>query len=196
MSDHDRHRPATVDVAVTVADLLTGSRAADQHLDDVDRDEAIAISQAMARLLLGTPLRSDGKLTAKTLAAEAGLLRNKLTHKHTGLKDLFYALVRTQNAQPAIPVDLHSENDQLRKTVTELRQANRERAETIKRYARVVHVLEVENQRLREHATSPPPAAHSGNVRFLHPQSRDDTGPARHSASTPDTANNPPEDHR
>lgn len=196
MSDHDGHRPATTDVAVTVAELLNRSLTADQHLGAADRDETIAISQAMARLLLGTPLRSDGKLTVKTLAAEAGLRRNKLTHKHTGLKDLFYALVRTQNAQPAIAVDLRSDNDRLRTTVAELRQANREQAETIKRFARVVHVLEVENQQLRELAAGPPPAAHSGNVRFLHPQSHDDTRPARRSASTPDTPNNLPENHR
>ncbi len=43
----------------------------------------------MVRLLIGVPLHSDGQLTIKSLAAEAGLRRNKLTHKHTGLKDLF-----------------------------------------------------------------------------------------------------------
>lgn len=40
-------------------------------------------------LLIGAPLHSDGKLTIVSLAAEADLRRNKLTHKHTGLKDLF-----------------------------------------------------------------------------------------------------------
>ncbi len=195
MNDQDRPRPATADVAATVAELLTGSLTADKQLGEVDRAEAIAITQAMARLLLGTPLRSDGKLTVKSLAVEADLRRNKLTHKHTGLKDLFYALVKTQDTQPAIAVDLRSENDQLRKTVAELRQANHEQAETIKRYARVVHVLEVENQDLREHAVDPRPATHSANVRFLHPPPRDDAGPARHGASTP-TPNDLSEDHR
>jgi hypothetical protein len=54
----------------------------------------------MVRLLVGVPLRSDGQLTIKSLAEEAGLRRNKLTHKHTGLKDLFYALARSQNHRP------------------------------------------------------------------------------------------------
>ncbi|MFF0132037.1 hypothetical protein ACFYTG_41090 [Streptomyces mirabilis] len=54
----------------------------------------------MVRLLIGAPLHSDGKLTIVSLAAEAGLRRNKLTHKHTGLKDLFYALVRGRDPSP------------------------------------------------------------------------------------------------
>lgn len=54
----------------------------------------------MVRLLIGAPLHSDGKLTIVSLAAEAGLRRNKLTHKHTGLKDPFYALVRVRDPPP------------------------------------------------------------------------------------------------
>jgi hypothetical protein len=181
-------------VAATVAALLTGALTADRQSAPVDRDEAITITQAMARLLLGTPLRSDGKLTIKTLAAEADLRRNKLTHKHTGLKDLFYALVKAHDTQPAITVDLRSDNDQLRKDLADLRQANREQAETIKRYARVVHVLEVENQQLRDHATGPQPTTPTANVRFLRPPARD-TSTAQHHASPPDTPDTP-EDHR
>ncbi|MFF2936357.1 hypothetical protein [Streptomyces mirabilis] len=62
--------------------------------------EIRAITDAMVRLLIGAPLHSDGKLTIVSLAAEAGLRRNKLTHKHTGLKDLFYALVRGRDPFP------------------------------------------------------------------------------------------------
>jgi hypothetical protein len=109
VNNHDGHRPASPDPAATVAELLAGSLAADQHLSAADRDEASALTQAMARLLLGAPLRSDGKLTVKTLAEEAGLKRNKLTHKHTGLKDLFYALVNTRHAEPAMTADLRAE---------------------------------------------------------------------------------------
>lgn len=54
-----------------------------------DAAEIRAITDAMVRLLIGAPLHSDGKLTIVSLAAEAGLRRNKLTHKHTGLKDPF-----------------------------------------------------------------------------------------------------------
>ena len=48
----------------------------------------------------------EPSLDIVTLAQEAGVKRNKLTHKHTGLKDLFYALVKTHHRQPAIVVDL------------------------------------------------------------------------------------------
>ncbi|ELB93166.1 hypothetical protein Rwratislav_10388 [Rhodococcus wratislaviensis IFP 2016] len=56
-----------------------------------DDDDRRAITAAMQRLFAGTPLRSSGKLDIVTLAQEAGVKRNKLTHKHTDLKDLFYA---------------------------------------------------------------------------------------------------------
>jgi hypothetical protein len=117
-------QPNHQDPAVTIVGLLTGALAGDRDLPPADRDEAIAITQAM--LLLGSPLRSDGKLTIKTLAEEAGPRRNKLTHKHTGLKDLFYALVRTHNNQPAALVELREENARLRSTVSELRRTNHE----------------------------------------------------------------------
>ncbi|MFD4948391.1 hypothetical protein ACFWNT_39260 [Streptomyces sp. NPDC058409] len=72
---------------------------------DVDSEgaaEVKAITDAMVRLLIGVPLYSDGKLTIVSLAAEAGLRRNKLTHKHTGLKDLFYALVKARDPLPEL----------------------------------------------------------------------------------------------
>ena len=54
-------------------------------------DEREAITEAMRRLFAGTPIRSSGNLDIVTLAEEAGLRRNKLTHKHTDLRDAFYA---------------------------------------------------------------------------------------------------------
>lgn len=53
--------------------------------------EREAISEALARLFAGAPIRSSGNLDILTLAEEAGLKRNKLTHKHTDLRDAFYA---------------------------------------------------------------------------------------------------------
>lgn len=188
MATLDQLGPAT-----TVVRLLTGALTDEDAVPSADRDEVIAIVQAMGRLLLGSPLRSDGKLTVKTLAAEAGLMRNKLTHKHTGLKDLFYALVKNQNNEPTAVADLREHNDQLRQTVTQLRQANHEQAETIKRFARVVHVLEVENQQRRERVPEPSDVnpSHS-NVRFLRPTSLDDGQPGPTQLDTP---NKRPEDH-
>jgi uncharacterized protein YceH (UPF0502 family) len=187
--------PDQGDPTTAVVHLLTGALADEHALQSADRDEVIAIIQAMGRLLLGSPLRSDGKLTVKTLAAEAGLRRNKLTHKHTGLKDLFYALVKNQNNQPAAVADLQAQNEQLRCTVTELRQANHEQGEMIKQLARVVHVLEVENQQLRECVTEPRAAnADHSNVRFLRPPSLIDGQPDPAQPDIP--TNDRPEEHR
>jgi hypothetical protein len=90
--------------------LAAAARLADR---DQDADVVEAIIAAMIRLLSGLPLRSDGKLTVKSLAAEAGLRRNKLTHKHMVLKDLFYALVRAENERPRIADDLQTANAEL-----------------------------------------------------------------------------------
>ena len=49
-------------------------------------EERKAITAVMQRLLAGKPLRASGELTIVALAAEAGLKRNKLTHKHVDLK--------------------------------------------------------------------------------------------------------------
>ncbi|WP_208615109.1 hypothetical protein [Streptomyces caeruleatus] len=116
-----------------------------------DAQEVKAITEAMVRLLAGTPLRSDGQLTIKSLAEEAGLKRNKLTHKHTGMKDLFYALVKAQGSRPVVAEKLQQENDELREKVRELQEERRKLRGAMKQFARVVHVLEVENQQLREH---------------------------------------------
>lgn len=68
-----------------------------------DRTTRPAILEAMDRLIDGQPQRSDGKLTIKSLAAEAGVPRHHLTELHTDLKDQFYARIRQQNPhQPAL----------------------------------------------------------------------------------------------
>ncbi|MFG3322440.1 hypothetical protein ACGF3J_30710 [Streptomyces sp. NPDC048171] len=123
----------------------------------------------MIRLLVGTPLRSDGQLTIKSLAQEAGLKSNKLTHKHTGLKDLFQALVRMQDTRPKVVDGLQRANDELQQKITRLR-AERDRLLTdVQQLVRVIHVLEVENQHLREAADS------DGVVRVLPVQHRPST---------------------
>jgi len=65
-----------------------------------DDDDRRAITAAMQRLFGGTPLRSSDKLDIVSLAQEAGAKRNNLTHKHTDLKDLFYAQRRTRDGVP------------------------------------------------------------------------------------------------
>jgi hypothetical protein len=63
-------------------------------------DERREIEAAMDRLLSGIPLRSDGKLTIVSLAAEASVKRHLLTHRHTDLKDLFNARSRRSTRSP------------------------------------------------------------------------------------------------
>jgi hypothetical protein len=131
-----------------------------------DAAETEAITNAMTRLLVGMPLRSDGQLTTKSLTQEAGLKRNKLTHKHTRLKDLFYALVRMQDARPKVVGDLKCRNDKLKQKLARLRAEHDQFRTDIKQLVRVVHVLEIENQQLRESAGS------DGVVRVLPTQHR------------------------
>ena len=85
----------------------------------------------------------------KSLAEEAGLRRNKLTHKHTGLKDLFYALVRSQDHRPKIADGLQAGNDRLRQKLAGLRAEHTRLKDQVVILARVIHVLEVENAQLR-----------------------------------------------
>ena len=158
--------PAAAGIAETVGRVLAMAAAATSPSRPGDTTEIEAITDAMIRLLVGTPLRSDGQLTIKSLAQEAGLKRNKLTHKHTGLKDLFYALVRMQDTRPRLVDDLKKTNDELQHKLTRLR-AERDRLRTdVQQLVRVVHVLEVENQQLREAAGS------DGVVRVLPVQHR------------------------
>jgi len=88
--------------------------------------ERQAIRDAMGRLLDGKPIRSDGKLTIKSLADEADVKRWILTHRHQDLQDEFRARVARHGSDPE-PVrlqkrvhDLHQENQRLH---AELREA-------------------------------------------------------------------------
>ncbi|MFG2882826.1 hypothetical protein ACGFYV_11040 [Streptomyces sp. NPDC048297] len=134
----------TIGTALTIATEIAGDGNAE------DRAEIRAITDAMIRLLAGVPLHSDGQLTVKSLAAEAQLKRHKLTHKHTGLKDLFYALVQAQDHRPQIAQRLQDDNDRLREQLVSLRQEHRELKERLATFVRVIHVLEVENAQLRK----------------------------------------------
>lgn len=156
--------PAT-QIASTIGQLLAEASAATGDRGQADAEEIIAITEAMMRLLAGIPLRSDGKLTIKSLAAEAGLLRNKLTHKHTCMKDLFNALVKAQDMRPAIVADLHRDNRDLREQLVQVK-AKRDALKTSnQRFARTIHVLELENEQLRASNKD------SGNVHALHQRS-------------------------
>ncbi|WP_405407200.1 hypothetical protein [Streptomyces decoyicus] len=158
--------PTASGIAETVGRVLAMAAAAASPSRPGDTAEIEVITDAMLRLLVGTPLRSDGQLTIKSLAQVAGLKRNKLTHRHTGLKDLFYALVRMQDTRPKVVDDLKRTNEELQQKLTRLR-AERDRLRTdVQQLVRVVHVLEVENEQLRETAGS------DGVIRVLFTQHR------------------------
>ncbi|CAL9653565.1 hypothetical protein SUDANB176_06706 [Streptomyces sp. enrichment culture] len=107
------------------------------------------IRAAMNRLLAGTPLRSDGALTILALAAEADVKRHVLTHRHTDLKDEFYARVRAQGQIPDSERKLRAELKKTKERLAELIEENKRQQAEIETFARVVNVLTVENHQLR-----------------------------------------------
>ncbi|MFJ5817486.1 hypothetical protein ACIQGT_26840, partial [Streptomyces sp. NPDC093108] len=144
--------PPAAGIAETVGRIYAMAAEEAVSARSGDGPEIQAITDAMVRLLIGTPLRSDGQLTIKSLAEEAGLKRNKLTHKHTGLKDLFYALVQMQDSRPKVLDGLKQQNDQLKEKLADLRQEHNQLVTDVKQLVRVIHVLEVENHQLRKSA--------------------------------------------
>jgi chromosome segregation ATPase len=114
-----------------------------------DDDEREAITAAMQRLLAGRPLRSSGDLTIVALAEEAGLRRNKLTHKHTDLKDLFYAEVKARNGIPASEIKLREEIAALKTRIESVRQERDDYRAATETFARAINALTVENDTLR-----------------------------------------------
>lgn len=108
--------------------------------------ERRAIRDAMARLLDGAPVRSDGKWTIKSLAEEAGVQRWILTHRHTDLQVEFRDRVAAHGTESE-PVRLLKE--QLASATQEnknLRAQLREARATISMLERqiVVETLEAE----------------------------------------------------
>ena len=113
-----------------------------------DDDERRAIRDAMDRLFAGKALYSDGKLTVKSLAVEARVKRWVLTHKHTDLKDEFYARIAAQGSVPDAIRVLHEQISELKKDRKQDRADLREAVATTKHFARVVQVLTLENAQL------------------------------------------------
>ncbi|WP_199816754.1 hypothetical protein [Streptomyces sp. NRRL B-1381] len=149
----DERCDRTAAIAETVGAVLAHSADAASPRTPADAAEIRAITDAMVRLFVGAPLRSDGRLTVKSLAEEASLRRNKLTHKHTGLKDLFYALTKAQQSLPRGLTDKDRDASDKRKKDLERVRAERDSLRTkIQQLARIVHVLEVENSQLRQSA--------------------------------------------
>lgn len=125
---------------------------------ETERD---AIKAAMDRLLNGTPAVSTGALSVLQLAAEAGVKRWVLTHKHPDLKAEFE---RRRTASNGIPAAFQT----IRAQVTDLQDANRrlradkaELAERVQVYAQVIHELAAQLSQLRQE-----PASHGSIIRL------------------------------
>ncbi len=108
------------------------------------------IRDAMDRLIAGSPVYSDGKLTVKSLAEEAQVKRWLLTHKHLDLQDEFRARVDRQGgAPPAVQAAL-DEIAVLRARVQTMSAKLAIERETVKRLERIVQVLTLEREHLRQ----------------------------------------------
>lgn len=115
----------------------------------------------MDRLLDGKPIRSDGKLTVKSLSEEAGVKRWLLTHKHTDLQDEFRARIAARGSLPPAQQALVDKNTELRARNAELSEKLAEARDEAHQLARIVQVLTLENEQLR--------SATDAKVRTLRP---------------------------
>jgi hypothetical protein len=129
------------------------------HLND--HAERAAITAAMDRLLAGTPTRSTGSLTVVQLAAEAGVKRWVLTHKHTDLRDDFQHRAQAASTLPPAFQHLEAQITDLRANNQRLRDRNRELEERNELYAMVINELSIQ----LHHAS--PGTGHPGNVTQL-----------------------------
>lgn len=95
-------------------------------------------------------MRSTGDLTIVALAQEAGLRRNKLTHKHTDLKDLFYAEEKARNGISDREIKLREEIDALKARINGLRNERDRYRTTSELLVRAINALTLENHGLRK----------------------------------------------
>lgn len=119
-------------------------------------DERRTIRDAMDRLLAGTPIRSDGKLTVQSLAAEAGVKRWVLTHKFPDLQGEFRDRVKTHGSTPDALRAAVAKTEELTARLAEARARLQDAEADVQRYARVIQVLSLENEQLKAELASGP----------------------------------------
>lgn len=100
-----------------------------------------SIRDAMVRLTDGKPLRSDGKLTVKSLADEAGVKRWILTRKFKDLQDEFHVLTNSLGAEPEPVRRLREQLAERDALITRLRSEIRDLKEDRSQLERVINVL-------------------------------------------------------
>lgn len=117
--------------------------------ETTDDDVRRTIRDAMDRLISGEPLCSDGKLTIKSLAEEAQIKRWLLTHRHTDLQAEFRARIANGDTPPAL-VALRDERDNAQRRIDELTADVTALQETVHQLERIIQMLALENDQLRE----------------------------------------------
>lgn len=127
-------------------------------------EERLLIREAMQRIIEGHPIRSDGKPTIKSLAVEAGVKRWLLTHKHKDLQSEFHERLNCTNATPTYLRKLSDSNESSKNEISKLRERLRDLSEENHRMARIIQVLTLENENLRQKIKN-----HSSKVSHLRP---------------------------
>lgn len=125
------------------------------------KPERHTIREAKTRLLEGRPIRSDGKLTVKSLAEEASVKRWVLTHRHQDLQAEFRDRVATHGTDPE-PVRA------LKNTIEGLTEKNRRLQEQLRQLKATTAMLERRIAVDALETTRFPADAHPRPVR-LHP---------------------------
>jgi hypothetical protein len=109
----------------------------------------LLFTEVMNRLFAGQPLRSSGNLDIVTLAEEAGLRRNKLTHKHTDLHDTFYAERARRAGVSNREIRFQERIAELARRLADTREERDNFRSTSEVFARAINVLTIENDNLR-----------------------------------------------
>jgi len=109
--------------------------------------ERRAIREAMTRLLEAQPVRSDGKLTIKSLAEEAGVKRWVLTHRHQDLQAEFRDRIAAHGTDPEPVRALKERVETLTAENRRLREQLRETRSTIAMLERHIAVEALESNR-------------------------------------------------
>jgi len=133
-------------------------------MSPADNAERAAITAAIDRLLNGTPTRSTGSLTVVQLAAESGVKRWVLTHKHTDLKDDFQRRATAASQVPPAFQHLEAQITDLQADNQRLREDNRQLLARNDLYAMVINEM---SARLDRSTSS---GQHQATVTQLRPQ--------------------------
>lgn len=96
------------------------------------------IRDAARRLIEGKPIRSTGALTVVQLAAEAGVKRWILTHRHSDLMREFQASAHGQAVEPPVVTKWRAKVTSLEEQLAGLRSENADLRATLDVYASVI----------------------------------------------------------